>query len=30
LPTGVSLLRKPYRVEQLSEALAQALEGRQA
>jgi signal transduction histidine kinase/ActR/RegA family two-component response regulator len=30
LPEGVGLLRKPYRVEQLGEALAQALEGRQA
>ncbi|HEV2540112.1 MAG TPA: PAS domain S-box protein [Frateuria sp.] len=30
LPSGVGLLRKPYRVEQLGEALAQALDGRQA
>jgi CheY-like chemotaxis protein len=30
LPSGVGLLRKPYRVEQLGEALAQALEGGQA
>jgi len=29
MPLGVRLLRKPYRVEQLGEALAEALEGRQ-
>ena len=30
LPAGVALLRKPYRVEQLGDALARALENRRA